>query len=66
MGSKTNELAQEIIHHSIHTHCQVASNQVLNELSPNQLLVAHMDDPFLKKTGKNVFGTCNLSHFGRF
>lgn len=34
----------------------VSQKEVLNELSPNQLLVAHMDDTILKKTGKKVFG----------
>jgi len=34
----------------------VSQKEVLNELNPNQLLVAHMDDTILKKTGKKVFG----------
>lgn len=35
---------------------QVSQKEVLNELSSNQLLVAHMDDTIVKKTGKKVFG----------
>lgn len=35
----------------------VSQKEVLNELTSNQMLVAHMDDTILKKTGKKVFGT---------
>jgi hypothetical protein len=36
---------------------EVSQKEVLNELGPNQILVAHMDDTILKKTGKKVSGT---------
>jgi hypothetical protein len=36
---------------------EVSQKEVLKELGSNQLLVAHMDDTILKKTGKKVFGT---------
>lgn len=35
----------------------VSQKEVLHELNPNQMLVAHMDDTILKKTGKKIFGT---------
>ena len=35
----------------------VSQKEVLNELTSNQMLVAHMDDTILKKTRKKVFGT---------
>jgi hypothetical protein len=34
----------------------VSQKEVLNELDQNQLLVAHMDDTILKKTGRKVSG----------
>lgn len=36
---------------------EVSQKEVLNELTSNQLLVAHMDDTILKKTGKKVSGS---------
>lgn len=35
----------------------VSQKEVLNEIDPNQMIVAHMDDTILKKTGKKVAGT---------
>lgn len=35
---------------------EVSQKEVLNEHSSNQLIVAHMDDTILKKTGKKVVG----------
>lgn len=34
----------------------VARQGVLEELEPSQMIVAHMDDTIIKKTGKKVFG----------
>lgn len=35
----------------------VARQSVLQELSPGQMIIAHMDDTLLKKTGKKIAGT---------
>lgn len=36
---------------------EVSQKEVIQELTEEQILVAHMDDTILKKTGKKVFGT---------
>lgn len=36
---------------------EVSTKTILEELPANQLLIAHMDDTIIKKTGKNVPGT---------
>jgi hypothetical protein len=36
---------------------KTSQKEVLNQLNPKQMIVAHMDDTILKKTGKNIAGT---------
>lgn len=36
---------------------KVSQKEVMNEIGPEQILVAHMDDTILKKTGKKIPGT---------
>jgi hypothetical protein len=36
---------------------KTSQKEVLNQLNPNQMIVAHMDDTILKKTGKSITGT---------
>lgn len=35
----------------------IATNEVIHEIDPNQMLIAHMDDTIIKKTGKKIPGT---------
>ncbi|MCH7513135.1 MAG: transposase [Bacteroidetes bacterium] len=35
----------------------VARNEVLQQMAPDQMIVAHMDDTIIKKTGKKVSGS---------
>jgi len=35
----------------------VSQSEVINEMNPDQMLIAHMDDTVLKKTGKKISGT---------
>lgn len=43
----------------IHTEIlfDVIRGRVMEELKPDQMILAHMDDTIIKKTGKKVFGT---------
>lgn len=36
---------------------EVAQKSVLEELKPDQMIVAHLDDTIFKKTGKKIYGT---------
>jgi len=36
---------------------KTCQKQVLSQLNPNQMIVAHMDDTILRKTGKTITGT---------